>query len=184
MTLRWPADEALLPDLRARDVPRLLLVAPDAPPPNIEGVLEDWVRLPAKSADVAARRETLRERSRTSPGSASSDPTPPGPAPTLDQDGVLRFEGRWVAIPPVEGRLLGLFLEKYGAVVSRRALSKAGWPDRDADRNVLDVHILRLRRRLDEVGLAIRTVRSRGYLLEPARRAALSVRRHDTEAQA
>jgi len=30
----------------------------------------------------------------------------------------------------------------------------------------LDVHALRLRRRLDSVGLVIRTVRSRGYLLE------------------
>jgi DNA-binding response OmpR family regulator len=28
------------------------------------------------------------------------------------------------------------------------------------------VHVLRLRRRIDELGLKIRTVRSRGYLLE------------------
>ena len=34
----------------------------------------------------------------------------------------------------------------------------------------LDVHVLRLRRRLAQVGLAIRTVRSRGYLLEPTMR--------------
>ena len=33
---------------------------------------------------------------------------------------------------------------------------------------ILDVHVLRLRRRLTPVGLAIRTVRSRGYLMEPA----------------
>jgi DNA-binding response OmpR family regulator len=31
---------------------------------------------------------------------------------------------------------------------------------------VLDAHILRLRHRLPAVGLTIRTVRSRGYLLE------------------
>jgi len=31
---------------------------------------------------------------------------------------------------------------------------------------VLDVHIVRLRRRLAPLGLVIRTVRSRGYLLE------------------
>ena len=35
-------------------------------------------------------------------------------------------------------------------------------------RNVLDVHVLRLRRRLAPLGLAIRTVRSRGYMLEQA----------------
>ena len=42
--------------------------------------------------------------------------------------------------------------------LGRGALSAAG----------LDVHVLRLRRRLTPVGLAIRTVRSRGYLMEPA----------------
>jgi DNA-binding response OmpR family regulator len=33
---------------------------------------------------------------------------------------------------------------------------------------VLDVHVVRLRRRIAPLGLAIRTVRSRGYLLEEA----------------
>jgi DNA-binding winged helix-turn-helix (wHTH) protein len=59
-------------------------------------------------------------------------------------------------------------LERYGAVVSRDALSRAGWPQGAPGRNALDVHVLRLRRRLGPVGLAIRTVRSRGYLLERA----------------
>ena len=44
----------------------------------------------------------------------------------------------------------------------------AGWPGGTPGRNALDVHVLRLRRRLEPVRLAIRTVRSRGYLLEPA----------------
>jgi DNA-binding response OmpR family regulator len=34
---------------------------------------------------------------------------------------------------------------------------------------VLDVHVLRLRRRVAPIGLVIRTVRSRGYLLESER---------------
>jgi DNA-binding response OmpR family regulator len=50
--------------------------------------------------------------------------------------------------------------------VSRDALARAGWPDGAPGRNALDVHVLRLRRRLVPVGLVIRTVRSRGYLLE------------------
>ena len=57
-------------------------------------------------------------------------------------------------------------LDRYGAVVSRDALARAGWPDGSPGRNALDVHVLRLRRRLAPLGLAIRTVRSRGYLLE------------------
>jgi DNA-binding response OmpR family regulator len=35
-------------------------------------------------------------------------------------------------------------------------------------RNALDVHMLRLRRRLEPLGLEVRTVRSRGYVLQPA----------------
>jgi DNA-binding winged helix-turn-helix (wHTH) protein len=57
-------------------------------------------------------------------------------------------------------------LDRFGSVVSREALTKAGWPTGTGGRNALDVHVLRLRRRLDGVGLAIRTVRARGYLLE------------------
>jgi DNA-binding winged helix-turn-helix (wHTH) protein len=84
----------------------------------------------------------------------------------LDNDGLLRFNGSWVSIPPVETRLLEALLERYAAVVSRDALGKAGWPERAPGRNALDVHVLRLRRRIAPLGLAITTVRARGYLLE------------------
>lgn len=50
---------------------------------------------------------------------------------------------------------------------------RAVWPGQAPGRNALDVHILRLRRRLLPLGLAIRTVRSRGYLLEPQRAGSL-----------
>ena len=51
-------------------------------------------------------------------------------------------------LPPVEARLTRLLLDRLGAVVSREALAKAGWPDGAPGRNALDVHVLRLRRRL------------------------------------
>jgi DNA-binding response OmpR family regulator len=90
------------------------------------------------------------------------------PAPALDDDGVLRLGDRWVSLPPVEARLTAALLDRYGAVVSRDALARAGWPAGAPGRNALDVHMLRLRRRLSPLALAIRTVRSRGYLLERA----------------
>ena len=70
------------------------------------------------------------------------------------------------SLPPVEHRLMTVLLERYRAVVSREALARAGWPEGIPGRNVLDVHIVGLRRRLAPLGLVIRTVRSRGYLLE------------------
>jgi DNA-binding response OmpR family regulator len=81
---------------------------------------------------------------------------------------VLRRGGAWVSLPPVEARLTGALLDRLGTVVSRDALARAGWPDGAPGRNALDVHVLRLRRRIAPLDLVIRTVRSRGYLLEEA----------------
>lgn len=69
---------------------------------------------------------------------------------------------------PVEARLAAALVDRFGAVVSRDALARAGWPSGAPGRNALDVHVLRRRRRLVPLALAIRTVRSRGYLLEAA----------------
>jgi len=80
---------------------------------------------------------------------------------------VLRFDGAWVSLPPVEARVTGALLQRFGGVVSRDSLARAGWPEGAPGRNALDVHVLRLRRRISPLTLAIRTVRSRGYLLEP-----------------
>ncbi len=85
---------------------------------------------------------------------------------------MLRVGGDWVSLPPVDYRLAAALVERFGAVVSREALARAGWPGGAPARNALDVHVLRLRRRLEPVGLVIRTVRSRGYALERAPRVA------------
>lgn len=61
---------------------------------------------------------------------------------------------------------MSALIARYGAVVSRDQLARVGWPQGAPGRNALDVHVLRLRRRIGEMGLAIKTVRSRGYLLE------------------
>jgi DNA-binding response OmpR family regulator len=92
----------------------------------------------------------------------------PVPPPEVDHDGVLRFDGRWVAVPPVEARLVAALIGRIDAVVSRDDLARSGWPGGSPGRNALDVHMLRLRRRIEPLGLQIRTVRSRGYLLETA----------------
>jgi DNA-binding response OmpR family regulator len=154
--VRWPADETRRSQLREDGVPRLLLVDAGVPPPQSADDLEDWVRVPADEVDLHARVENLNRRARTRTEVR----------PALDDDGVLRVNGSWVSLPPVEARLTGALLGRFGSVVSRDALSTSGWPDGAPGRNALDVHVLRLRRRIAPLGLTIRTVRSRGYLLE------------------
>jgi hypothetical protein len=155
--VHWPAEQDRREELRRAGQPRLLLVERGAPPiPTDE--LEDWIRLPADDLDLRVRVEALRRRTGADTGAV----------PVLDDDGVLRLGDRWVSLPPVEARLTAALLERFGAVVSRDALSRSGWPGGSPGRNALDVHVLRLRRRLSPLRLAIRTVRSRGYLLERA----------------
>ena len=160
--VRWPAEAERRDRLRDQGVPRLLLVADGDPPPHAEDCLEDWIRVPADDADVRLRIDGLSAR--VARHVADDD----GALPDLDPDGVLRYASAWVSLPPVEARLTRALVDRFGAVVGREALARAGWPDGSPGRNALDVHVLRLRRRLATVGLSIKTVRSRGYLLEAA----------------
>lgn len=156
--LRWPAEHGRRQRLSLAGDPRLLLVEDGQSPPPLIDCLEDWVRVPASEDEVLARVQALSLRR------AAHEHDAPG----LDPNGVLRHRGQWVSLPPLETRMTELLLSRFGAVVSREALAKAGWPEGVNGRNALDVHVLRLRRRLEPLGLAIRTVRSRGYLLENA----------------
>ncbi|MEM7337508.1 MAG: winged helix-turn-helix domain-containing protein [Actinomycetota bacterium] len=149
--LNWPADTDRRARLQELAHPRILLVEPDEPAPITADPLEDWIRLPVDQHDLQTRVETLRRRTKVEP--------------TLDGDGVLRYGANWTALPPIEAALTELLLARFGRVVSREALLRQGWPDDEPTRNVLDVHVLRLRRRLEPLGLSIRTVRKRGYVL-------------------
>jgi DNA-binding response OmpR family regulator len=118
--------------------------------------MEDWIHLGASDEEIAARVKALEQRWRMH-----------HPAmPELDADGLLRFRGAWVALTPVESRLAKVLLDRMGTVVSRQAILRAGWREGEPARNVLDVHILRLRRRMAPLGLSIKTFRGRGYLME------------------
>lgn len=162
--VRWPLETERRDQLIGSRVPRLLLVEQDAEPPIPEDCLEDWIWVPASERAVAARVAALTVRH----GLHSRV------VPELDEDGVLRVGDAWVSLAPVEARLCAALLARFGAVVGREALTRAGWDGPAPGRNVLDVHVLRLRRRLHPLGLAIRTIRSRGYLLEAEARRALS----------
>jgi DNA-binding response OmpR family regulator len=158
MLVRWPSEAVQRSRLAEQHVPRLLLIDDGAAPPEALDCLEDWIRLPARESDVRARIEGLRIRSRAHLRTL----------PEIDGHGVLRFGSGWVSLPPVEARLADALVVRFGAVVGRDTLRRSVWPGSAPGRNVLDVHVLRLRRRLAPLGLAIRTVRSRGYMLEPA----------------
>ena len=175
--IRWPDEQARRSRISLSGEPRLLLVPDGEEPPAVVDCLEDWIRVPATENEVRARVDALAVRRLAhlptlsgnghTVGNGNGHGTPSA-GPILDDFGVLRVNGSWVALPPLEARLTEALLERLGAVTSRELLVRAGWPAGAPGRNALDVHVLRLRRRLTPVGLVIRTVRSRGYLMEPA----------------
>ena len=167
--LRWPEEAGRRRSISQSGGPRLLLVAVGEDPPPVADCLEDWIRVPAAESEVRARVDALAARTQAHLGTGNGHEQPAGPpTPVIDDFGVLRLHGAWVALPPLEARLAEALVERLGAVTSRDTLVRAGWPAGAPGRNALDVHVLRLRRRLQPVGLAIRTVRSRGYLMEAA----------------
>ena len=155
--VRWPEEDARLRQLRETGSPRLLLLDGESEPPQSADCLEDWIRLPADDRDVRARLARLASRSQTQQ-----------PAPQVDGDGLLRYRGRWVALSPVESSLAITLVDRFGAVVGRDTLARRAWPEGTPTRNALDVHMLRLRRRIAPLGVEVRTVRSRGYLMQAA----------------
>ncbi len=163
--LHWPVDNDRLVELRSAGRARLLVIDPETEAPVSGDMFEDWIRRPASIRDLRARIAGLEQRLQ-----ALSDERP------IIDDGVLRFDGDWVSIPPVEMRITRVLIDRFAAVARRDHLTRSGWPDGGAGRNALDVHVMRLRRRLGGVGLVIRTVRGRGYLLEADERRATQTR--------
>lgn len=160
--IQWPSDEELRLELAELRHPRLLLVESDAVAPECVDPLEDWVRLPVSREDRNARVRALESRV------GSRQPA----TPTLDGNGTLHYRGETTQLSAIQTDLVRLLIDRFGVVVGREALAAAAWPDGEPTDNNIDVTLGRLRRQLVPVGLRIRTVRSRGYLLsdaEPAR---------------
>jgi two-component system OmpR family response regulator len=153
--VRWPEEEDRLVGLRTTSTPRLLFVEAEGEPPNSGDCLEDWVRVPVDERELRSRVTALVARAERH-----------GSRPEIDGDGLLRFRGRWIDLPPVEHTLAAALVDRFGAVVGRESLARAAWPQDRPSRNALDVHMSRLRRRIAPIGLGVRTVRSRGYLLQ------------------
>jgi two-component system, OmpR family, response regulator len=166
-----------LPDADGRDVcqalrvhgidaPVLFLTARSALPDRVSGFHaggDDYVVKPFALAELLVRiRALLRRRAPT------AEPTP-GTGLRLDPavHGV-RVGERSAALTPTEYRLLGALAARPGEVVRRRALVAAAWPEGAiVHDNTLDTYIVRLRRKLREVGSEeqIATARGVGYVL-------------------
>jgi Transcriptional regulatory protein, C terminal len=162
--LQWPDQRAERPAMVAARQPCIWLVESGKAPPGSWALWEDWVRLPADEQEMAARVAAVELRSRALPSSAY-----------IDEFDVLRNRASWVALSPLEARLMRVLLDHERAVVRRKHLIEVAWPGADrTGANDLNTPIKVLRRKVDSVGIAIHTIAGRGYLVEVAGRGSVS----------
>jgi hypothetical protein len=155
VVVHWPEQQDDITRLAGEHVPRLLLVAPSADPPESGDVLQDWVRLPGDERDVRSRLDGLRRRAAHAGG-----------RPTVDRHGRLAFRRSWVQLSPIEARLARRLIDAHEGVVAEEELLDRGWPGGQPTSNTLRVHLHRLRRRVTPLGLEVRGVRSEGWVLQ------------------
>jgi DNA-binding response OmpR family regulator len=151
------------------ETPVLILTARDSLEDRVKGLdsgADDYLVKPFAFAELVARVRALGRRGRTAeaPRLGVAD---------LEMDRVSRKVtrgGRAVELTVREFELLEYLMRHQGQVVSRETLARDVWMDTARTTpldNVIDVHIARLRRKVDpeEAAKLIHTVRGVGFVL-------------------
>jgi DNA-binding response OmpR family regulator len=153
--------------LRARGAttPVLLLTARDAVEDRVRGLelgADDYLVKPFASAELVARIRALARRVAPPPAQLGLG--------RLSLDSATRrarVDERVLELSAREWGVLEHLLQNAGRVVSKQQIidAIAPWGD-DLTLNAVEVYVSRLRLKLDGAGVAIRTIRGFGYLLE------------------
>lgn len=161
---------SILADLRRREIstPVLFLTARDAVHDRVKGLelgADDYLVKPFAFSELLARIRTLLRR-----GGVRQDSVLKVADLELD---LARHRAMRAAkvlnLTPKEFLLLSLLMRRSGDVLSRTLIAEQVWDiNFDGDSNVVDVHMRRLRAKVDEWSpkKLIHTVRGVGYVLE------------------
>ena len=155
--------------LRARGsaMPVLLLTARDAVEDRVRGLeigADDYLVKPFATAELVARVRALARRNTPKPTVLSLGDL------TLDSASKrARIRERVIELSVREWAVLEYLLANGGRVVSKQQIIDAilPWGD-DLTQNAVEVYVSRLRLKIDDAGVAIRTIRGFGYMLERA----------------
>ena len=165
---------SIVRSLRAanRSTPVLVLSALGEVDDRVEGLQaggDDYLVKPFALAELSARLEALFRRRVA--GADQDAPVTRLAVADLEMDLLARTvkrAGRTIELKPREFRLLEYLMRHAGQVVTRTMLLEAVWDYHfDPQTNVIDVHVSRLRRKIDrnDGERLIHTVRGAGYVI-------------------
>ncbi len=151
---------------RSSLVPVLVLSARDALSDRVKGLdlgADDYLTKPFDLPELEARVRALIRRGQSGGSSLLSH----GPL-TLDTSGRrATLAGASLELSAREIGVLEVLMLRSGRVVNKEQLAEQlyGW-DEEVGANAIEVYVHRLRKKLEPAGVAIRTIRGLGYLLE------------------
>lgn len=127
---------------------------------------DEYVLKPVSPRELAARVRALVRRA---PRSTRSEQLAVGRVVLNRLTHEVRIAAALISLTHKEFALLEMLMMHAGTVVSRTTLLEKVWDMHfDPGSNVVDVHIGRVRRKLEESGVEIETIRGAGYKLIPA----------------
>ena len=153
-------------------VPIVMLTAKDSEADKVTGLelgADDYVTKPFSMRELVSRiRAQLRRAAITAPSESPAEGRLAGGPIEVDPDHhEASVRGRPLQLTPKEFELLELFLLRKGRLLTRERLIEEVWgPDYFGDTRTLDVHVKRLRQKIEEDPHQPRhivTVRGLGY---------------------
>ena len=165
----WEVCRRLREEDTTKRIPVIMLTARRDEKDVVAGLelgADDYLRKPFSLAELLARvKAHLRARAQDALG---DEGIAVGPLTLEPRSGEVLLDGTPLDLSPVEYRLLETLVRGKGRLVSREELLAKVWGYVAGDTRTVDVHIFRLRRKIEpdpEHPRLVHTVRGRGYRL-------------------
>lgn len=166
----WEVCRRLRDDRQTKNIPIIMLTARRGEGDVVAGLelgADDYMQKPFSIAELAARvKARLRKRGSVSDLDEKAITVGPLRVEIESEEAFLNEEP--LDLSPIEYRLLEVLALSKGRLVSRDGLLSKVWGFAVGDSRTVDVHIFRLRRKIEEdpeKPRLLHTVRGRGYRL-------------------